>query len=49
MTLLDAKSPTECSCVSDPSGFTIVKFPEKTALAPAVSLSFVEGDDDEEL
>jgi hypothetical protein len=27
------KSLTECSWVCDPSGFTIVKFPEKIALA----------------
>jgi hypothetical protein len=40
---------TECSCVSDPFCFTVVKFPEKTALARAVPLLFVDGEDDEEL
>ncbi|MFL6440683.1 MAG: hypothetical protein ACJ702_01850 [Nitrososphaeraceae archaeon] len=39
---------TECSWVSVPSGFTIVKFPENIALAPLVLL-FADDVDEEEL
>src|SRR5919198_1366973 len=48
ITLLEVKSLTECSWVCDPSGFTIVKFPENIALAPAVAL-FGDDEDEEEL
>ena len=39
-------SLTECSWVCDPSGFTIIKFPENTALAPVVL--FWDNDDEKE-
>jgi hypothetical protein len=42
---LDVKLLTECSWVCDPSGFTIVKFPENIALAAVESFE----DDNEEL
>jgi hypothetical protein len=47
ITLLDRKSPIECSWVCDPSGLTIVKFPENITLARVV-LSEDDDDDDEE-